>query len=123
MSVQHTNLTLIREWLDTDEPEPEDGWRWPHPPEMVEFRVDGQMRSDVLAKIGRDPADPIEVRLVHGTITGGYSEYTVEMDYEIEVWLHEDNQQQRIYQDDSYSDEVGLPNFLRWLTGEREAPR
>lgn len=121
MSLTDKNLTLIREWVDTDEPEPEDGWEWPAPSEWAEYRVEGQMRADVLARLGRPADDSCQVRLISGWVEGGYSEFTVEHDYPIEVWVDDDRQSQKVYSDDDAWDEGrALAGFLRWLTEESD---
>jgi len=103
-------LVKIREWTDG-----EDDGEWPAPPEYVEYRVEGQMRSDVLVRLGRPADDPCEVRLIHGVIEGGYSEYTVEHDYPIEVWIHEGRQSQKVFDAWGWSKESGVAALLRWL--------
>jgi hypothetical protein len=81
-----SDITKIREWVDADEPEPEDGWDWPHPPVNVESLATGDLRAAILAKLGRPADDSCEVRLMESEIEGGWSEFTIETDYEIEVW-------------------------------------
>lgn len=110
-------LVKIREWIDTEGREPDkDGYYdWPSPPEYTEYRVVGQMRADVLARLGRTVDDPCEVRLIEGVIEGGWSEYTVEFDYPLEVWVDDAGQSQRVFDHDGYN--KGLPAFLCWLEG------
>lgn len=116
-------LTKIREWEESEGHELEDperpdwGWAWPAPPQYAEYRVEGQMRLDVLARIDRPATDPCDVRLIQGVIEGGYSEYTVEHDYPIEVWVHEDRQAQKVWSSDyEWTEEAALAAFLKWVT-------
>lgn len=111
---EHPNLIEIRTYYDTDEVEPEDGWDWPAPPEVTEYRVESQMRADVLAKVGRPADDPAGVRLIHTCTEGGYSEYTVEHDYWIEVWVDDEGQSQRVFERDVWDGNT-LPAFLAWI--------
>lgn len=111
-----TSMTKIREWVDADGPEPEGGWEWPSPPAYTEWRVEGQMRADVLARIGRSADDPCVVRLVEGVTEGGYSEYTVEHDYPIEVWVDDDGQSQRVYETETWDSDTSLSDFTNWLS-------
>lgn len=106
------NLTKIREWTDG-----EDTGEWPAPAEYTEYRVEGQMRLDVLKRVGRDNDDPATVRLIEGVIEGGYSEYTVEHDYPIEVWIDDRGQSQRVFDRETWSRDDSLAAFLRWLEG------
>lgn len=109
-----THLTKIREWVDGEETD-----NWPPPPEYVEHRVEGQMRLDALARLGRSADDPCDVRLIEGRIEGGYSEWTAEIDYDIEVWIHEGRQSQRVYDSSDYDQDRALAGFLTWVTGDR----
>lgn len=103
-------LTKIREWVDG-----EDTGEWPAPPEYTEYRVGGQMRLDVLARLGRAADDPCDVRMIQGVIEGGYSEFTVEHDYPIEVWVHEGKQAQKVFDYETYWQDDSLAAFLRWI--------
>lgn len=115
---EHTSLTKLREW--DDEPNnPDDPDEWPSPPSHIEYRVEGQMRADILARLGREASDRCEVRLIESDIEGGWSEYTVEWDYEIEVWVHEGGQAQRVYERSHWSAEDRLPDFIKWIGGEQ----
>ena len=116
MSTRPQNLVKIREWIDADGPEPKGGWEWPSPPEYVESRVEGSLRADILAKLGRPADDSCEVRIVEGVIEGGYSEYTVEHDYDIEVWIHEGSQSQRVFETSSWESDSSLASFLKWVS-------
>lgn len=117
-----TQLTKLRDWTDDEGREPDENgtYEWPAPPEYTEYRVEGQMRSDVLTRIGRPSDDTCEVRLIEGSIEGGYSEWTVEFDYPIEVWIHEDRQSQKVYDDTTYWQDDAFAGFLRWLLASPE---
>lgn len=112
-----SDITKIREWLDTDEPEPGHGWDWPAPPICIESAVSGDLRASILAKLGRSASDPAEVRIIEMEVEGGWSEFTVETDYQIEVWLHAPGQSQRLIEFDcQWSREDALARFLRWVS-------
>lgn len=124
------NLVQLREWQETEghaleNPDhPDWGWAWPAPPEFREYRVEGQMRSDVLVRVDRPSDDPCEVRLVQGWIEGGYSEFTVEHEYPIEVWIHEGRQSQKVWSHDWEMSETGaLAAFLAWIAPTKEDGR
>ena len=109
------NLTKIREWIDSDEPEPEDGWEWPHPPICVESRVGGNLRADILRRLGRPLDDEAEIRLVETEVEDGWSEFTPEVDHGIEVWVHEGRRAQRVWDTDLHSDgDYAMTRFLAW---------
>jgi hypothetical protein len=103
-------LTLIREWTDG-----EDNGEWPAPPAYSEYRVGGQMRLDVLSRIGRAADDSCDIRMVEGVIEGGWSEFTVEHDYELEVWVYEGRRGQRVFKEDAYSHDGAMAAFLKWI--------
>lgn len=107
------NLTKIREWTEFDGSDPDE---WPAPPQYTEYRAEGQMRSDILARLDRPADDPSTIRVVTGVIEGGYSEYTVEHDYPIEVWIDGDGQSQRVFDHESSSEGQCLPALMRWIS-------
>lgn len=124
-SAEKAYLTKIREWEDSeghalaDPDHPEWGWAWPAPPQYVEYRVEGQMRLDVLTRLGRAADDPCDVRLIQGVIEGGWSEYTVEHDYPIEVWVHENRQSQKVWSSDyEWDKDAALAAFVKWVAPE-----
>lgn len=114
-----SDITKIREWIDTDEQEPEHGWEWPHPPICVESRVTGDLRDRILRKIGRDTDDAVEVRIIELEIEGGYSEYTVEHDFDIEVWLHEGRQSQKVWDSTAWSYDRAMADFIKWTEADQ----
>lgn len=110
-----SDMVKIREWVDSDDPEPEDGWEWPHPPYCVESRVQGDLRSRVLTKLGRPVDDPCEIRLIERDCEGGWSEFTAESWFDLEVWVHEGRQAQRVWETtDQWNQENGLAALLKW---------
>lgn len=113
-----SDIVKIREWVDDEgregERDSEDGYDWPAPPEYVESSVEGELRLAVLRKIGREDDTDATVRIIEGAIEGGWSEFTVEMDYDIEVWVDHGRQSQRVFQADGYHDGGALADFLRW---------
>lgn len=124
-SAENDALVKIREWVEDDGYEKNDDgyFDWPAPPEYTEYRVEGKMRADVLAKIGRAPDDPCTVRLIEGVIEGGYSEYTVEHDYPIEVWVDDDEgQSQRVFEHTACWSDDALAAFLKWVTPTAPIP-
>lgn len=112
-SAESGALVKLREWVEYEAEDPD---AWPRPPEYTEYRVEGQMRADVLARLGRSANDTCEVRLIEGVIEGGYSEYTVEYDYPIEVWVHEGRQAQKVFDHTAYWHDAAMAAFLKWVT-------
>jgi hypothetical protein len=106
-----SDITKIREWVDSEEAEPEGGWDWPTPPVNVESLISGDLRARILAKLGRAD-DGCEVKLAETEIEGGYSEFTVDYDYEIAVWIGAE----RVWRYDlAFSAEDSMAAFLRWV--------
>lgn len=117
-----SDIVKIREWVDSDEPEPKDGWEWPAPPSCVESRVEGALRAAILVRLGRPSDDPCEIRIVESEIESGWSEFTVETDYSIEVWVHSDRQEQRVFEGNTYSNDRMMAAFFEWA-GVQEVVR
>lgn len=127
MTEQRVDLVKLREW---EEPDPEvhrreswdpESWAWPAPPTKVESRIEGRLRAEVLVRLGRPTDDPAELRLVEISAEGGFSEFTVETDFELELWIHEGQQAQLVWSADwihAASSESVLSAFIRWVTGE-----
>ena len=110
-----SDITAIRTWVESDEPEPEGGYDWPHPPIYVESAISGELRDRILAKLGRS-GDDIQLRLVESEIEGGWSEFTVKTDYEIEVWLDRPGSEpERVWHRDMDGNaEAAMSAFLKW---------
>lgn len=122
-----SDITKIREWEDVDGHElydpadPDSGYRWPGPDQCIESRISGALRQQILRNLGRAPDDTCDIRLVERTIEGGYSEFTVEHDYEIEVWVQEGRQAQRVWSNDSIFNRSTMAAFLDWAAPPDEA--
>jgi hypothetical protein len=116
-----SDITLMRQWVESDQPEPEDGWDWPSPPIHAESSVTGELRTQILVKLGRADRDQA-VRLIESEIEGGWSEWTAEIDYEIEVWIHEPGKDpERVWnRDTDWNAKDAMSAFLKWaVTTER----
>jgi len=109
-----SDIIKLREYVDSDDPEPKDGWEWPHPPICIESRIEGDLRARILANLGRPADDVCEVRIIESEIEGGWSEFTVEVDYDIEVWIHEGRQAQRVWETAGWDKDWTMAEFLRW---------
>ena len=114
-ATESENLVEIASWIEPDDgqdPDDDGYYDWPAPPAYTKYAVTGNMRADVLRKLGRLPDDPCEITLVEGTIEGGYSEYTVEHDYTIEVVVDGE----LVFEAETYWHGSALPKFLEWVT-------
>lgn len=113
-----SDITKVRSFEEVD-PEihtrDENGdWRWPGPPECVESMITGDLRTRILSRLGRAADDACYLRLIERDTTGGWSEFTVEMDYDIEVWLDEGRQSQRLFETTTYAPDKRMKAFLDW---------
>lgn len=106
-----SDIVKIHEWTDTDghTPNEDGGYDWPYPTEVIESEVVGDLREKVLTRTDRFDGD---VRIVERVVSGGYSEYTQENDYEFEVVV--DGVQ--VWDSSGYwGPESNLADFLAWL--------
>jgi len=73
-----TNSTLIHEWEDAPEDgrDPED---WPYPTRYSKSLITGDLADLIRARLGVEQHVP--VMLTEEVVSGGYSEYTQENDY------------------------------------------
>ena len=104
-----SDITKVREWIDSGEPEPEGGYEWPHPPKFIESNVTGELRSLILKQIGQED-DGRPVRIIESEVEGGYSEYTVETDYGVEVWVR------AWHTEFGYSPDSARRSFMQWIS-------
>ena len=109
-----SDIVKIREWVDSDEPEPADGWEWPHPPICVRSRIQGDLRARILAKLGHPADSKAVVEIEESESEGGYSEYTIEEYHTIEVWVIEGRQSQKVFSEDDYRGGSPMAAFLKW---------
>lgn len=77
---------------------------WPYPTITVESEIMGDLREKIFAKTGLRG----RVTLIESEVSGGYSEYTQETDYGIEVFIDGVH----VWSDD-YN---GQSAFLRWVS-------
>jgi hypothetical protein len=76
--VSATNSTIIQEWDD----DPEDGREdeWPYPNHYIKSLITGELADRVRARLDQPAETP--VLITETQISGGWSEYTQETDYE-----------------------------------------
>ena len=109
------DITKVREWIDSDEPEPEGGYDWPHPPICIESAVTGELRGRILDKLGR-LGEGLRVRIIELEVEGGWSEFTIETDYYIEVWIDSDGREpEKVWERDTWSASDTMAAFLKWV--------
>ena len=67
----------------------EDGeWdEWPYPTIEITSRITGELRDKILKRIGREPSDTTEITIVESNISSGWSEFTQDNDYGIELFV------------------------------------
>jgi hypothetical protein len=109
-----SDITMIRTWTGPDERS--EGSDWPAPPIYVESAITGELRSRILAKLGRDGT----LRLIEAEVEGGYSEFTIETDYPIEVWLdREGAEPERVWSREyDWTKESAMAAFLKWAEND-----
>lgn len=87
---------------------PGDPDEWPYPTITIESEVTGELRDKILAKTGRDGT----VTLLETEVSGGWSEYTPETDYNIEVLVDGSSVWQDTY---NGSPGTAMGAFLKWV--------
>lgn len=107
-------MSDIRKVRETYSKENPGDWEdWPYPTVTIESEVSGELRAGILAKLGRSKGD---VCLVESEVSGGWSEWTQETDYEISVEIDGE----KVWGDEySPSKESALAAFLEWV-GKKE---
>ena len=103
------DITKVREWVDSDEPEPEGGYDWPRPPICIESVVTGELRLRILARADKAAGS---VRLIESEVEAGWSEFTPETYYPIEVKVDGETVWER---DVDFSAETAMAAFLKWV--------
>lgn len=105
-----TNSVIIRKW--TDDPDFGcDADEWPYPNEYTESLITGELADRVRARL-QAPADA-RVIIKETCISGGYSEWTQENDYDFELRVNGD----RVELESGWDGNTLTP-LLRWLDGE-----
>jgi len=107
-----SDITKIRETRTKDEGD----WdEWPYPTVEIESVISGELRSRILAVLGRKD-DGSEMRLVEIQVSGGWSEFTQEDECEIGIKIGAET----IWKDDyNYSSESAMAAFMRKFGGEK----
>lgn len=105
--VTATNSTVIHEWSDA----PEDGRDaddWPYPNHYIKSLITGELADRIRARLGQPDETPVFITETH--ISGGYSEYTQENDYE-----HTINCGAEVVELAAGWDSNGLNKLIKWL--------
>lgn len=82
----------------------------------------GALRATILAKLGHPHDSDAKVRIIEGEIEGGWSEFTSEIDYDIEVWVDDPGQSQRVFGCTDYSRSAPMAAFLQWAGPAEQEP-
>ena len=77
--ITRIKVTQFKEDGDWDE--------WPYPTIETTSRITGKLKNKILKRIGREPSDTTEIIIVESNISSGWSEFTQDNDYAIEVFV------------------------------------
>lgn len=103
-----SDLRKVRETRTKDDGD----WdEWPYPTLTIESVISGDLRTRALSKLGRPDHDG-EVLLIESHVSAGWSEYTQEDDYSIEVSINGESAWKDEY---NYSTESAMAQFLKWI--------
>jgi len=108
-----TSSTTIHEWSDA----PEDGRdpeEWPYPTRYSKSLITGDLADKIRERLGVESHVP--VMITEEVVSGGYSEYTQENDYNHTITVGEHTLELQ----GSYSDN-GLNKLINWLDSAEEA--
>ncbi len=75
----YANSTVVAEWEDPDE----NNGEWPYPTRYVKRAISGQLADEIRARIGA--ARDAQVFITEAEMSGGWSEWTQETDYAMEI--------------------------------------
>jgi hypothetical protein len=101
-----TNIRKIDQIVGPGDPD-----KWPYPTITIESEISGELRDRIIARTGLTG----RVTLLESEISGGYSEYTQETDYEIEVLIDGHH----VWNDDyQWSTESAFGAFMTWVAGD-----
>ena len=100
----------IRKVSETRSKDDGDWDEWPYPTVTIESEVTGELRSKVIAAAGGEPV-PGRVIITETEVSGGYSEFTQETEYGIEVRIDGASVWKDEYNMDS---ETAMSAFMRW---------
>lgn len=89
-----------------------DWGEWPFPTLEIESVITGELRSRILAKLGRSD-ETAEMLLIETNVSSGYSEYTQEDECSIRVRIGEDTAWQADYE---HSTDAAMARFLKEFT-------
>lgn len=108
-----SDINAIRKWTETEGHELNEygEYDWPYPTEVVESRVTGDLRDKVLLRTDRFDGD---VLITERVISGGWSEYTQENDYEFDVTIDGVT----VWTSRRWSSE-NIAAFLAWVDGAK----
>lgn len=101
------DISKISEVRSVEDGEPWD--EWPYPTITITSLISGELRSRVLMKIG---ADDGRITIVETEVSGGYSEYTQETDYGIELFHNDNSVWKAEY---TSGGDTAMAAFLRWV--------
>lgn len=109
-----SDIREVSRWSDTEGHELDEygEYAWPYPTEYILSEVTGQLRQEVIDKIGAEIDSLVTIR--EEVVSGGYSEYTQENDYSFELIVNYDT----VWSSERYSGESNLAAFLKWLETE-----
>lgn len=108
-----TQSKVVRSWSDPYE-DGQDEHSWPPPDSYVDYLITGQLADLIRARTGEQG----EVHFIECTIEGGYSEWTVEYDYEVTIKVGSFRRKFDGSADTEYLYDSALPKIQKWLDGD-----
>lgn len=85
---------------------------WPYPTIETTSRVTGELKAKILKLTGRKDDDTSEVTIVEIHVSSGWSEFTQDDDYALEVFVGGERVKEWSYET---SEASAMGSFLSWI--------
>ena len=107
-----SDITRIKEIRYKDDGD----WdEWPYPTIETTSRITGELRDKILKRTGRKANDTSEITIVESNVSSGWSEFTQDNDYSIDVFIGTEGITITNY---DTSEESAMSRFFEWVDSQ-----
>jgi hypothetical protein len=107
------DMTVVKSWDDGDGTDKDN--EWPYPTQYVKRVLTGVLADDIRRALG-EPDDTI-VYITEVEVSEGYSEYTTETDYQMEI---ECGKVVKEFDEYGYGQQSNLVKLIEWIEAEQK---